>query len=833
MNLAIVAAILKKDVRSLAWPISLVAFLFLADPLIVRLDLLRVWSQYNQLVVLAALFMSITTVIQLDSAASLTDDWRCRPVPTRELLLAKLLLLLSAVYLPRAVGTFSADLVLGLPLPECALDALLLQDWLSLFLLPSFVFIAIVTRTFVQAFAVQFGIFIAVFVLPTPFVRPPGPFDPGFREELFVSGLQWLSTAPARVASLVLLAVGIWLVYGRHRLFAARILLAVTVVVTVGFVALPMGFLRWESMFAIQAAVSPAPTDDVARISLRNTKTCFAAARRADVAGDARFGSWDDEALRDIGPDAVAFVTELEARGVPLDARALLNYVEADYLAGDHPLYSLRPAHYSPRNGGADALKHEWILPQSAVRRLRGTEARLRLTYSLTLVQPREFRVPTDGRHHRLPGLGWCGAKPDDADHLVVDCFVPGAHPAQLSAQLAGIPASRVFERPDFSPPAAAWAFGERVLLTIPWARLAKHDTIIVTAWDAAGLVRKSVTMPGILGGDTVTCPLPDARQPFAASVWRDAAPHEAHSIGVDEGVQLEVLDFGGDGPPIVLLPGLGATAHSYDELAPRLARGHRVIAMTRRGTGASTSPDFGYDTPRLAQDVLRVMETMQLENVLLVGHSIAGEELTWLGGHHGDRFRGLVYLDAAYDRSEHPTRRSRVRELNALLPPEPPIPTRAFASYEAMTALLTQRGHLRVPEGELIAFWHANNPSLAGTPSVDARSQQAILAAIAAPDYAAVKVPALAIYAMRDPEKALPPWYDPDDATLRATLAEMAQITDAKKRRDIDTFRTTVEHGEVLEIPDAEHYIIQSNLEEVLDAIGKFDARLAARSRP
>ena len=65
-------------------------------------------------------------------------------------------------------------------------------------------------------------------------------------------------------------------------------------------------------------------------------------------------------------------------------------------------------------------------------------------------------------------------------------------------------------------------------------------------------------------------------------------------------------------GHPILLLPGLGATAHSYDELAPLLAKKHRVVAMTRRGTGNSSKPDFGFDTPRLAQDVLQVMDAMK-----------------------------------------------------------------------------------------------------------------------------------------------------------------------------------------------------------------------------
>ena len=47
MNFRIVGAILKKDVRSLAPLVALIALLFLADALIVRLDLLPVWSMYR------------------------------------------------------------------------------------------------------------------------------------------------------------------------------------------------------------------------------------------------------------------------------------------------------------------------------------------------------------------------------------------------------------------------------------------------------------------------------------------------------------------------------------------------------------------------------------------------------------------------------------------------------------------------------------------------------------------------------------------------------------------------------------------------------------------
>jgi pimeloyl-ACP methyl ester carboxylesterase len=152
---------------------------------------------------------------------------------------------------------------------------------------------------------------------------------------------------------------------------------------------------------------------------------------------------------------------------------------------------------------------------------------------------------------------------------------------------------------------------------------------------------------------------------------------------------------------------------------------------MTRRGTGGSSKPDFGFDTPRLARDLLRVMDAMGLKKVVLVGHSIAGDELTWLGGHHPERFDGLIYLDAAYDRSAD-RKNPRLRELGRFLPPEPPIPPAALRNFDAMTSLLLERGHVRIPEGELVAFFQMDNPYLAGTPGIDGRTQQASSAAIA-----------------------------------------------------------------------------------------------------
>ena len=130
---------------------------------------------------------------------------------------------------------------------------------------------------------------------------------------------------------------------------------------------------------------------------------------------------------------------------------------------------------------------------------------------------------------------------------------------------------------------------------------------------------------------------------------WHDPSPHKIQSVTVDKDVKLEVLDWGGTGRPLVLLAGEGGNAHVYDDFAPKLVPAYHVYAITRRGYGASSAPTTGYTADRLGDDVLAVLDALKLEGPVLVGHSIAGEELSSIGSRHPERLAGLIYLDAAY----------------------------------------------------------------------------------------------------------------------------------------------------------------------------------------
>lgn len=119
--------------------------------------------------------------------------------------------------------------------------------------------------------------------------------------------------------------------------------------------------------------------------------------------------------------------------------------------------------------------------------------------------------------------------------------------------------------------------------------------------------------------------------------------------VTVDNDVQLEVLDWGGMGRPVVLLAGSGNTAHIYDDFAPKLAEICHVYGITRRGYGLSSSPANGYSVHRQADDIIAVLDALKINRPILIGHSLAGQELSAVVTRIPNKIAGAVYIDAAY----------------------------------------------------------------------------------------------------------------------------------------------------------------------------------------
>ena len=104
-----------------------------------------------------------------------------------------------------------------------------------------------------------------------------------------------------------------------------------------------------------------------------------------------------------------------------------------------------------------------------------------------------------------------------------------------------------------------------------------------------------------------------------------------------------------GSGQPVVFSHGWPLNADAWDDQARLVAsNGFRAIAHDRRGHGRSSQPWNGNDMDTYADDLATVIETLDLRDVVLVGHSTGGGEITRYVGRHGtDRVAKMVLVGA------------------------------------------------------------------------------------------------------------------------------------------------------------------------------------------
>jgi non-heme chloroperoxidase len=334
---------------------------------------------------------------------------------------------------------------------------------------------------------------------------------------------------------------------------------------------------------------------------------------------------------------------------------------------------------------------------------------------------------------------------------------------------------------------------------------------------NAAGSAVRGTWNEGILSSSLTL------RRVAAGNAWLRQPRETISFIPVAQHVKLEVIDWGGTGRPLVLLAGLGNTAHVYDTFAPKLASKYHVYGITRRGFGESSSPPptpENYSADRLGDDVLAVLSALKLQHAVLIGHSIAGEELSSIGSRYPARVAGLVYLDAGgayalYDPrhpdaqiDENDVRRAldqlavpggtpgqRKEIIDALLREELPL------MDADLKAQMKELGSISVPISGG-AKWAS---PLAWVPAATAVIE-------GMQKFTNIHCPALAIFAV--PHK-LPP-----DTSALMRARDIANST-----AHADLFR--IDGATVIEIPNASHFVYRSNEAEVLKAINAFVEKL------
>jgi pimeloyl-ACP methyl ester carboxylesterase len=217
---------------------------------------------------------------------------------------------------------------------------------------------------------------------------------------------------------------------------------------------------------------------------------------------------------------------------------------------------------------------------------------------------------------------------------------------------------------------------------------------------------------------------------------------------------------------------------------------------------------------------VLAVLDALRLDQPILVGHSLAGEELSSIGTRHPERVAGLIYLEAGYGYAFYDrVHGDPIFDFFQL--------ERRFADYAT--------GTVRNPDHFMEDF--STNVSRLDKDLKEAQAQDPavpLLHARRGPDpiitainlggteYSKIQVPILAIF-------ACPHSFDSDPSLKDNPKLKAALIADNLfyTSRQADAFAAGIPTARVVRLPNADHYVYRSNEADVIREMNSFLEKL------
>ena len=123
----------------------------------------------------------------------------------------------------------------------------------------------------------------------------------------------------------------------------------------------------------------------------------------------------------------------------------------------------------------------------------------------------------------------------------------------------------------------------------------------------------------------------------------------EGHDIDVGDSLRLHVA-VSGAGSSLLLLHGFTGSSETWEPFRPRFESVHRVAALDLPGHGASSSPNDPerYSLLRLADDIARVLDALNIERTAVIGYSLGGRAALYFSDIHPDRVSALILESAS-----------------------------------------------------------------------------------------------------------------------------------------------------------------------------------------
>ena len=116
------------------------------------------------------------------------------------------------------------------------------------------------------------------------------------------------------------------------------------------------------------------------------------------------------------------------------------------------------------------------------------------------------------------------------------------------------------------------------------------------------------------------------------------------------DGTELVYWTWPGAEPPSLLLHGIGNYGRYWDLFADAVAGRLKLVAPDARGHGESGRPAAGYAPADFTADALAILDALEIERAVVVGHSMGGLHSINLAARHPERVRALVIVDASPD---------------------------------------------------------------------------------------------------------------------------------------------------------------------------------------